>query len=408
MGSLFAVLLGNQRRSASADPGFWLDANGTPWQWADDDETLWSWGDGQFPADLLIAGLPLDAPSEPAPGYLETFVEPLTGTLVRQISATTSVVHHYSTTQAWNSNMTRLLFYYFLLDAQTYAVTHDLGSVGVDHYNARWSHVNPNLLYWTYGPTLRRYDVETDDDTVLHDYSGEFDAIIIGLGKGSLSNDDRYVPLACGNSGTYTHAVVWDLQTQAEIGRVALPTFAVSFVGISPSGQWVLIEGASETDYSDFGVKVYDKNLNFIGDLGDVGGHFDIAMDALGNEYVVRANVTLDGLEKTLLPAGSPEIFASFDFANISGHVSCRNIDRPGWVYYSFNKYALRHVDYIGAAPLVGTGYTELFGFTRSTASVYNSESQAVVSPDGTKMIFHSDWGVPGGDVYSYIVGLSV
>lgn len=37
--------------------------------------------------------------------------------------------------------------------------------------------------------------------------------------------------------------------------------------------------------------------------------------------------------------------------------------------------------------------------------STYEAQAKAVVSPDGTKVVFTSDWGVAGGEVNDYVTG---
>lgn len=357
--------------------------------------------DRSFPPLVDCYTVPYTAPNAPVLDYLRSFNEGTFGTRITRLSDGNGLIHHYSKNQPWNCDMTRIELSNRLLDARTYEILDTIDD-GLADSDRRWSHVAPNRLYSCYPANFRFYDTDTKQITVIKDYAAEFESCRIGFHEGNLSNDDHYVVLNCGSKAATTHIVILDVWQGLEVARMPVQV-ATDWAGMSPSGKWVVVRDGDPLTH-----KVYDVNLNLIGDLGP-GSHADIAMDASGNEYLVTVDVSNDNLCKALLPDGDRQILLDLP-ANISGHVSCRNIQRPGFCYYSFSKYhPTRSFDLMGAVDVsrTNTRLTEAFGYSRSTASSYNSEPHGVVSPDGKKMIFASDWMNPSGPIYSYIVEMA-
>ena len=91
--------------------------------------------------------------------------------------------------------------------------------------------------------------------------------------------------------------------------------------------------------------------------------------------------------------------------------VSARNTARPGWVYVSYwNTPGNRFTDEVVAVKMDGTGSVERYGnfhsdFDNSSLPDagqdsdygYRSEAQPAPSPDGTRVIFASNWLYKGG-----------
>ena len=55
---------------------------------------------------------------------------------------------------------------------------------------------------------------------------------------------------------------------------------------------------------------------------------------------------------------------------------------------------------------LDGSGTVRLLGHSRTDFADYEAEAKAVVSPDGTKVLFTSNWNVDGdgGDTLDYVI----
>ena len=78
------------------------------------------------------------------------------------------------------------------------------------------------------------------------------------------------------------------------------------------------------------------------------------------------------------------------------GHVSCLNIGRPGWCYFSAHDanwvaaIRLTYGDNSGGVAFFDSTY-ELWSYHRSTHSFYEAEPKVSVSPSGRQLIYTSD-----------------
>ncbi len=355
-----------------------------------------------YPDIWDINTVPLTAPDKPALSYLGNFDESYFGTRTTRISQTVDDYHHYSKNGAWNADMSLIKLHKSLLDPETYQVIDTIDD-GSWRHRRRWSHTDPNIIYSTAGASsstgalFQKYDVVTKIRQTIADYSGEFHDCNIGINEGNLSNDDRYAPLACATTSTsgYDTLVIVDAANGQEVSRMALAGLDVDWLGMSQSGQYLVMKLNGATH------QVYDRNLTLVGDVGN-GSHADLGMDENGTDYLV--SVKGNSVHKAALPNGAKVAVLTFP-AQISGHISCRNIQRPGYCYYSLRKKDDGFHDISGSVLLDGANasLTEVFSYTRSTGLTYRGEPKGTVSPDGSRMIFASDWMDQSGSVYSYV-----
>src|SRR5207249_809775 len=108
-----------------------------------------------------------------------------------------------------------------------------------------------------------------------------------------------------------------------------------------------------------------------------------------------------------------------------ASHVSTRDTSRPGWVYVTYwnDTPTTRFNDEIIAIKMGGTGAVERYGqyhsdFENTTGLTgtyeaqysnydYRSQAHAVPSPDGTRVIFASNWvyqGNGGAAIQDYVI----
>jgi hypothetical protein len=81
------------------------------------------------------------------------------------------------------------------------------------------------------------------------------------------------------------------------------------------------------------------------------------------------------------------------------GYLSTRNYKRPGWAYVTINKPQSD----IMAVKLDSSGIVERFTFHRADLAPV----RGVSSPDGTKMMYASDW-LGTAETNAYVVGMSI
>jgi hypothetical protein len=345
-----------------------------------------------YPPDTTLTTLAVPVVSRPA--YLVTITEPAFGTKVTRVTdnavfGQSNVRHYYSKVSAWNSDGSLINMNRTLLDGMTYAKLGTFSSSG----EMRWSHVNPSKMFNAAGNRFTTTDVITNQTTTLHTFS-QYESCFLGPWEGNISADDRYVALAC-KQGSDLVAVVYDIANDVvETARIFAGMWGdanFDWLSISQSGQYVVINWRGSE-----GVVAYDRNMNVVSRLASSGAHGDLGYDTAGDEVYVQffgtgmftAYRLRDGYSYAVLDRSH-----SFD----SGHISCRNVQRPGWCYFSvFNTGDLF------AIKLDGSQTVERFAHHRSSVGSYDAQPQAVPSMDGAKVMFASDWG--GSEINSYVV----
>jgi hypothetical protein len=105
------------------------------------------------------------------------------------------------------------------------------------------------------------------------------------------------------------------------------------------------------------------------------------------------------------------KITALAPYGNAS-HVSARNIGWPGWVFVSYQgsfehtsamRYPAPFYSEVIALRIDGSGKIRRIAQTRSVMREYLSEMHASPSPDGTRVVWASNWGVAGGPISDYV-----
>jgi hypothetical protein len=119
--------------------------------------------------------------------------------------------------------------------------------------------------------------------------------------------------------------------------------------------------------------------------------------------HIIKRRLT-DGVVTDLAPYGEGQ------------HVSIRNINRPGWVFVTYTgTYAeiLSHPQWapfyqeVVALRINGSGEIRRIVQTRDAKYDYWSEAHGSPSPDGSRIIWSSNWGRAGGPVSDYVASLA-
>jgi hypothetical protein len=395
--------------------------------------TLGSSCDSKSVDSLPITVTEAIKPSLPQPSYLQPVTDPISSTIVTRVSDQAAfesnlpaLRHVYSKNQPWNADESYLLLNFkypaALLDGQTYQFIRWVRQPS----QSVWSNISPSILYGLEANTNHfvKLDLaQADRYTVLHKFT-EYDRIDFGQWNGNLSNDDRYAALAGIKAGKLD-LLIYDLLTDQVIARTTQPpgtierstsirnhqiiTARIDSVSMSPSGKYVVLQYHQAGKGANRGIHLLDRSLKFVRQLSQVGGsHYDSCVNSTGAETIVvqddltSAIVSVDystGKKTTLLPAAQ---------SNYNIHISCRNLNRPGWVYIS--EFAgtpdpnWKARDRTFALKLDGSGSIEQFASpNHSRNQAYERQPHSVPNRNGTKVIFASDWGNPTDPVYSYI-----
>lgn len=333
-----------------------------------------------YPPNTIYDGTK-SVPSLSRPGYLQPVIDPVFGAKITRISDDSMglasagyMQHHYSKDQPWNHDMTliKLANTRVILDAKTYQIFKKPSGKG----ETRWSTVDPNIMFYTRGNQFRKWNVRSDADTLLHTFpEGN---ISIGSNEGNLSMGDKSVVL-----NVDTLVIVYDITNDVVIAKKDLGP--IDWASMSQSGNYVVSRPGS----SSLGVVVYDLNLNLLRKIFDKGAHGDVGYDAAGNEVFVQ----MCPIQMSRLDTGQVTSLG----ISMCGHLSARNYQRPGWASLtdgSSNGEVL-------AIKLDGSKTVERFAHGRTSAANYDAQAKGVFSPDGSKVMWNSDWG--SGTVYAYV-----
>ncbi len=381
------------------------------------------------------------------PNYLASYNESAFGNEVtRKVTRITdranqnANAHNYPKTQSWNADMTLIRLGYRLYNADDFSESsltinqHLRGSLT----EMKWSSYEPNVFY---GIDVRadrfvfmKATIDTQNNTITYTdmpnatfMKSEYDELLLGKYEGNLDYQDNYVVFAGRKKNTNrVTLIVYHIKDNYNTDYNSIEaqkTFnsmkwykedgggnfnpndgsesnqMFDWVSISALGNYVIVnyrskEGDPEQEYS---IEEYDRSLNHIRRLADHGEHGDLGLDVDGNEVYVQFGFgTINGADNTgiwMYPLdGSARVRLLPDKYN-GGHITCRNYQRPGWCYantrYLWNGSGVREAF---SLKLDGSETVERFAQTHNSTG-NSGYTQAGVSPDGTQMLFASDWG---------------
>ncbi|HHD78235.1 MAG TPA: DUF5011 domain-containing protein [Epsilonproteobacteria bacterium] len=378
------------------------------------------------------------------PLYLASYNEPYFGTTVTRITdreVQTGNAQPYPKTQAWNSDMTLIRLGYRLYDATNFVENPITQNQLIDGQltEMKWSTKEPNLFYGINNRLSTHYrftKATIGTNTITYTYPIAFskeiyDEFLLGKYEGNIDLDEKYVVFAARKKEmNFLTAIVYDIENNTTIIKDLTHVkwykedvegnFVVDsgennqifdWISVSPLGKSILINWQDEPENPNTEIRAsidqYDMQLNFIRKLADHGNHGDMGLDENGKEVYVQFgfgndregnnnraiwSYPLDGTQRIeLLPSKYG-----------GGHVSCRNYRQNGWCYLSTSQEGFREA--LGVK-LDGTGAVKRFAQTHFLNDGGNGDgANAIVSPDGTQMIFKSNWAENGGIWDSYHV----
>ena len=354
-----------------------------------------NWGNYQIPTNV--------------PNYLQPFTDPVTNNTVTRISDESvfgcdcsKLRHRYAKNQPWNADGTLIMTDGSpskILDGNTYQVLYESNT------KALWSNTEPNYTYdAAANSAFVKKNIVTGVTTTLRTFSN-YSSISVGNNEGNLSNDDRYVALI-GTSGANKTVIIYDILNDNIISTRSLGTANIDWVSVSQSGNFVVISGYADGSGPNQGIKSFDKFMNNERHLYNGRPHGDIGYDAQGNEvYVAYQGINGYSLSYARLDNGVKQGLFPYTGANgdrglWGGHISTRNINRPGWAYVSeqghpsdINRYEATRE--IFAIKLDNSQTIERFAKHNSNLNAnaaYNHQAHGVPNRDGTRVIFASNW----------------
>ena len=337
------------------------------------------------------------------PDYLKSYIDPLLSNKVTRVTDSavfgmTNPRHDYSKTQTWSCDGRFIRIKNRLLDGTNYHIIRTIPFLD----EAKWSSVNPHIIYGFYGKNrFAKLSILNDKVTILHQFK-DYDEVRMGPWEGNLSWNDQYVVFSARKKLDLIVILYNIKQNKIEKKRIFPKAWKqLDWVSISPSGKYILFNWKPSPSAKDQVIDCYRKEITFLHRLTNQGCHGDMGYNTQGKEVYVQfefgkhRGIWMYQLDTAMRTQILPDKYNG-------GHLSCRNIKRPGWAYMSCNKKGFREVF---AVKLDGSGTVNRFAKHHSSfkAPSYISESQASPSPDGSKVIFASDW-TGESEVNSYIV----
>ncbi len=378
----------------------------------------------QFPAFAVFkdSNVILNETQISKPKYLQSYIDPAFGTKITRITGEPYTYqagiewgdearHHYSKDQAWNSNSSLLLIYnnstskYLILDGATYKVKFALG---FRPNEIRWSPVNANYLLYTKGNKFFKYNIYSKEHSLIRQFTEYEDKkyALSMVWEGNLAIDGSKIAFLS-KSGKNYEVYSYQIKKNKKSPVLNIGTTKPKWISISASGKFVVVF------WSDKRTEIYHSaDMSYVGRLPYNISHFDLAVDLDGDDVAVGVEKPGAGgrVIKQRLRDGEMTVLIEKGYAS---HTSTRNIKRPGWAYVSYytekkddskRKYAPYYSEVI-AVKMDGSGEVERYGHFRNKKVDYRTEPQASPSPDGTKIIFASNWNNSyGRPVQSYVI----
>jgi len=372
------------------------------------------------------------APVLSKPDYLQTITDPTFDTHITRIVgnpgetivalpeqkwANEQLRHGYSKRQPWNSDQS--LIYLdrhdpeLWLDGSTYEVLFTRQKPGT---RVRWSNYEPNIMYYlaSYNDgnsQLGRWDVINDSTEVVIALDG-YKELSFGKGEGNFSNDGTKVALsAIRISDNHEVIFITDISTGQKWPDMDMNGVAIEInnATLSPLGNYLVIAG----DWGQGADRLQVRNASsgailYTETNRGMPSHFDVQLDQNGDEVVVGvAKTTTEDVRsgtviKRILETGTISVIADHKYAS---HTSGRAVNRPGWVYVTYQNRSVSYPPYINevvAVKLDGTR-TERIAHLHSMKFNYVSEAHAVPSPDGNRVMWASDWDTENYPIQSYV-----
>jgi hypothetical protein len=369
-------------------------------------------------------------PSMPYPGYLQPVTDAAFGTAFARVTNPGQSIlpgisckpayctHRYSSSQAWNADQSLLLIAngcsgFCFLDGSTY--------VPLFHRTVpnecEWHPVDPALMICVSGKEIYTWNPRSDIRTAVYAFS-EYNDLQFGPYKGNPSRDGTRLVVRATNAQGELVAFAYDISAQRKYPDIKLTNLSGrnGYCTISPSGRYVFCANATLDGTDTAYVFTVDGVQLQHWIEHHRPGHGDMTTDTDGNDVYVgisKASPDKYHIIKRRLDDGAVTDLAPYGDGQ---HASIRNINRPGWVFVTYSGTYLGVPELLGgtafyqeviALRIDGSGELRRVIQTRNIKYDYWNESHASPSPDGSQIIWSSNWGHPGGPVADFVARLS-
>lgn len=325
--------------------------------------------------------------------------------------------HRYSSAQAWNSDQSLLVIVngcggMCFFDGRTYVplFRRDRSS------ECEWHPRDPNLMICVHDREISTWAPRTDHEDVQFTSTNDND-LQFGPYKGNPSLDGNRIAVRATRKDGHLVVFAYDMKQRRKFPDIDLTQIVGTnhACSISPLGVNILCFQTLEDGTEQALIFSVDGTLRQKWTEHHRPGHGDMTVDADGSEiYVGISKSDPDKYQviKRRLSDGKVTSLMKYGEAQ---HASLRSLSRPGWVFLTYAgdpDQVSKHTDWapyareVIALRIDGSGDVRRIVQTRNVPSDYWSETHASPSPDGSQVIWSSNWGVPGGPVYDFVARL--
>ncbi len=354
------------------------------------------------------------------PGYLQPYTDPAFGMRVVRVAGNpgssiptvggiwpTIARHHYSKTQPWNADMSLLYLnrqsgFSLFVDGKTYEPL--LSGAPPSSY-AKWDPSNASRMIYVKENAVGYYTPTTNASTTIKTFSGYSNC---GLGcpegeamEAQVSNDGkRLVVVGTRNSDNALVGFVYDIAADKKYSDFTVNDY--DHQSMSPLGDYVV-------QHNDGRATLLDLNGKQLANSGSPQcKHQDVVLDSDGKQYICGVNRDSSPFGRVCRKGPFPSLTAVniTSFGNAL-HTSGRAIDKPGWVVVGMsqeNGGTAAYADEILMIKLDGSEVRRL-AQARGTRTEYLAEHHAVPSPDGSRVVFATNWH-ESGSIQAYVIEL--
>ncbi|MER8849988.1 hypothetical protein NKH94_00090 [Mesorhizobium australicum] len=375
---------------------------------------------GNSMSTTFVAPMPMDLPD-----YLRPATDPAFGTNFMRITkpgalgggvvcGTKYCSHRYSSAQAWNADQSLLVLAngcngLCFLDGKTYAPLFYRDKGG----ECEWHPRDADVMICVEDRKISIWAPRTDHEDVVF-VTAQYHDLQFGPSKGNPSRDGKRIAVRAVRADGKAVVFAFDLADRFKFPDIDLAQVpgTTSSCTISPLGTNILCFQNLADGTEQRAILSVDGTLRQRWTDHHRPGHGDLTLDDDGSEVYV--GISKSGPDKyhvikRRLSDGKVTSLTGYGEAE---HASSRALKRPGWVFLTYGGNPEEISANPGWAPYArevialridGSGEVRRIVQTRNAPFDYWSETHASPSPDGTQVIWSSNWGVAGGPVYDFV-----
>ncbi|UCI07395.1 hypothetical protein [Mesorhizobium sp. B1-1-8] len=368
----------------------------------------------------FVAPVPMDLPD-----YLRPASDPAFGTSFVRITKPGSLgngvvcgpkycSHRYSSAQAWNADQSLLVLMngcngLCFLDGHTYVALFRRYRGG----ECEWHPRNADLMICVQDRKISTWAPRTNHEDVLFT-STDYHDLQFGPSKGNPSRDGGRIAVRATRKDGKAVVFAYDLNQRQKFPDIDLAQVpgTTSSCTISPLGANILCFQNLWDGTEQRAIFAVDGTLRQRWTDHHRPGHGDLTLDDDGSEVYVGVSKSDPDKYQIIKRRLSDGKVTSLTAHGEAEHTSTRALDRPGWAFISYggdpreisgDPTAAPYAREVIALRIDGSGAVLRILQTRNPPSDYWSETHASPSPDGSQVIWSSNWGVPGGPVYDFV-----